>query len=141
MARGLPLEGERAGEKRALDYAGPEVVTCALGDRIGPVRDRVASSAYGFALVLGADRAVMGRLRQSALAGDPDIVAEQVMQPSPSTHRPNVAVEKLLEKLQAARLTSALLTDPDGRLLAVVRRRDLEAAQTASPGSGGRAVP
>jgi hypothetical protein len=52
-----------------------------------------------------------------------------------------VAVEKLLDKLQRARLTSALLTDPDGRLLAVVRRRDLEAARTPPPGSGDGALP
>jgi rhodanese-related sulfurtransferase len=131
MARGLPLEGRRAGEKRAIDYTGPQVVTCRLRDRVGPLRDQVAASAYGFALVLTGEDAVVGRLRRAALEGDAAAVAEAVMEPGPSTHRPNLEPSKLVEKLQQKDLKTAILTDPDGRLLGVVRRQDLPSAGEA----------
>jgi len=125
MARGLPLEGHRAGEKRAIDLAGPAVVTCQLQDPVGQLRERVAASAYGFALVLTGGDSVVGRLRKASLEGDPEAVAEDVMEPGPSTQRPNVEPAKLLEKLRQKDLKTAILTDPDGRLLGVVRREDL----------------
>ena len=125
MARGLPLEGRRAQEKRAIDFAGPRVVTCRLSDRVGPLREPVAASAYGFALVLSGEDAVVGRLRRAVLEGDPEAVAEDVMEAGPSTHRPNLEPSKLLEKLKQKDLKTAILSDPDGRLLGIVRRRDL----------------
>jgi CBS domain containing-hemolysin-like protein len=50
-----------------------------------------------------------------------------VMEPGPSTTRPDLAPAKLLEKLRNADLTTAVLTDPDGKLLGIVTRQDLDA--------------
>jgi hypothetical protein len=137
MARGLPLQGEKADVPRAIDVARHDVVTCLLRDTVGPVRDRVLRSPYGFALVLGPDGVLLGRLRKAALEEHPDAHAEDVMQPGPSTTRPDTAPDKLLAKLQRADLTTALLTDPDGRLLGVVRRIDLQASDAAQAAAGG----
>jgi CBS domain-containing protein len=126
MARGLPMEGEKAGEPRAIDIARTDVVTCGLEDTIGAVRDRVADSPYGFAFVLGRGGVLLGRLRKAALATNADIKAEDVMEPGPSTTRPDTPPDKLLAKLEKADLTVAVLTDPDARLLGIVRRGDLE---------------
>jgi len=52
MARGLPLEGDKAGESRAIDLAGRDVVTCGLQETMGGLRERVARSPYGFAFVV-----------------------------------------------------------------------------------------
>lgn len=128
MARGLPLEGRRANEKRALDFAGPAVATCSLSDPVGAVRERVADSAYGFALVLGGDQVVLGRLRKTALEGDPEAMAGAVMEAGPSTKRPNMEPAKLREMLERGDLRIAILSDPEGRLLGVVRRADLPAS-------------
>jgi CBS domain-containing protein len=126
MARGLLLEGEKAREPRALDLVRTDVVTCGLQDTIGGVRDRVAQSPYGFAFVLGTGATLLGRLRRAALHGSPDTKAVDVMEPGPSTTRPDTSPHELLAKLQAANLTSAVLSDPEGRLLGIVRRADLE---------------
>jgi CBS-domain-containing membrane protein len=126
MARGLPLEGEKAAERRAIDVARSDVVTCGLQDTIGGVRERVAQSSYGFAFVLGRDRVLLGRLRKAVLDGRQDAKAEDVMEPGPSTTRPDTSPDKLLAKLQDADLTSAVLSDPEGRLLGIVRRADLQ---------------
>jgi CBS domain-containing protein len=127
MARALPMEGEKAGEPRVIDVARQDVVTCRLDVTIADIRDRVAASPYGFAFVTTTDGILLGRLRRTALDGDPDRTAAAVMEPGPSTTRPDLAPAGILDKLRRADLTTAVLTDPEGRLLGVVRREDLEA--------------
>jgi len=129
MARALPLEGEKAGEPRAIDLARTDVVTCGLQDSVASVRDRVTASPYGFAFVLGPGGVLLGRLRQAALENNPDANAEDVMEPGPSTTRPDILPDKLLTKLQDSELTTIVLSDPEGRLMGIVRRHDLEINQ------------
>jgi CBS-domain-containing membrane protein len=130
MARGLPLHGEKAGEPRVIDLARTDVVTCELQDTVAAVHDRVTQTSYGFAFVLGPRGVLLGRLRKAALEGNPDITAQDVMEPGPSTTRPDTPPDKLLAKLQDADVTTAVLTDPEGRLLGIVRRSDLGAGAT-----------
>jgi predicted transcriptional regulator len=127
MARGLPMQGEKAGEPRAIDVARQDSITCRLDDTMGELRDRVAASPYGFAFVTTADGILLGRLRKKALDGDPHRRAAEVMEPGPSTTRPDVAPAKVVEKLHKADLATAVLTDPEGRLLGIVTRQDLDA--------------
>jgi CBS domain-containing protein len=126
MARGLPMEGAKADAPRAIDFARQDVVTCRLEDTVAEVRVRVEASPYGFAFVTSADGVVLGRLRKATLEGDPNRRAGEVMEPGPSTSRPDLDPAELLAKLQKADLTTAVLTDPEGRLLGIVRRTDLE---------------
>src|SRR5262245_25204843 len=67
LARGLPREGEKATDPRALDIAAHDVVTCVLDARVDDVRARVESSRYGFAFVLSTSAVLLGRLRRSAM--------------------------------------------------------------------------
>ncbi len=130
MARGVPLEGDIAGTPRSIDVVRTDVVTCELQDTIGTVHHRVTQSAYGFAFVLGPDGVLLGRLPKAALDGNPETKAQDVMEPGPSTTRPDTPPDKLLAKLQDAALTTAVLTEPEGRLLGIVRRGDLEGTAT-----------
>jgi Mg/Co/Ni transporter MgtE len=125
QARGLPLEGEKGAEPRAVDFVLPGAVTCHLGDRIGEVRERVRTSPYGFAFVVADGGVLLGRLRRAALDGDPDATAESVMEPGPTTVRADTAPRELRERLERGDLTTAVVSDPEGRLLGVVRRADL----------------
>jgi CBS domain-containing protein len=139
LARALPREGEKAAEPRAIDFARQDVVTCHLRDSVGEVRKRVASSPYAFAFVVTHGGVVLGRLRKGALEGDPDAPAEAVMEPGPSTVRPDLPPARLRERLERSNLSTAVITDPDGRLLGVVLRDDLPtdpeplAASTPAP--------
>jgi hypothetical protein len=126
MARGLPLEGERAGERRAIDFAGPSVVTCALDDTIGQLRGPVAESAYDFALVLWGEGVVLGRVWTATIDDAPDARAEEAMEPGPPTSRPDISAAKLRERLEQKHQTVGILTAPDGTLLAVVPASELE---------------
>jgi len=125
LARGLPTEGERAGERRAGQVARRDVATCELGERVGDVRPRVESSPYGFALVVADGEVLLGRLRRPALEGDPDQRAEEVMEPGPSTVRMDTARDSLAERLNRGGFKTAVVTTPDGALVGVVRREDL----------------
>ena len=121
LARGLPTEAPQR-ERRAGDVARDDVATCTADERIGDVRARVESSPYGFALVLSAEGCLLGRLRKRALDGDQDRTAQDAMEPGPSTVRAHEPLEALLERLRDRDLTSAVVTDPEGRLIGIVRR-------------------
>ena len=126
LARGLPREGDKADEPRAIDFALDDVVTCALDDRIADVQAHVVGSPYRFAFVVSAEGVLLGRLRRAALEGDGTALAEAVMEPGPSTVRPDTPPGDLAERLKSRDLATAVISDPEGRLLGIVRRADLE---------------
>jgi Mg/Co/Ni transporter MgtE len=125
LARGLPTEGERAGERRAGQLARRDAATCRLSERMGDVRPRVDASPYGFALVVTDGDVLLGRLRRAALEGDPDQRAEDMMEAGPSTIRMDTALDALAERLERSGLKTAVVSTPDGALVGLVRRDDL----------------
>jgi CBS domain-containing protein len=48
------------------------------------------------------------------------------MTTGPRTVRPSIGADALLERMVTRELTSFLVTTPDGRLVGLVRRQDLE---------------
>jgi predicted transcriptional regulator len=128
LARALPVEGELAGARTAAKLAKRDVVKCTLDDLVGDVRPRVENSPYGFALVVQAGDIVLGRLRMSAMKdAAAEATAEQVMSPGPSTVRADTEAAELAKKLDEKNLKTTIVTDPEGRLIGVVLRKDLEA--------------
>ena len=126
LARSLPTEGDRAGDPRVGECAHDDVVTCGLDAPVAEVLEQIEDSPYGFALVL-ADGIILGRLRRSAIQdAAPDATAEDVMTPGPSTVRPDTAIDELRETLEEKDLKTAIVSTPEGRLMGVVRRKDLE---------------
>jgi CBS domain-containing protein len=129
MAHGLPVEGDKADAPTAARLAHDDVITCALDDPVEAVRARVERSPYGFALVVSEGRIVLGRLRADALRNPSGgAVAETVMEPGPSTVRADTPAADLAKRLAERDLGFAIVTTPEGRLIGVVRREDLEAA-------------
>ena len=122
------MEGEQAAQPRAIDLARQDVITCRLDEMVGAVSERVAASPYSYAFVTSADGVLLGRLRNTALAREPQLPAGEVMEPGPSTTRPDLSPAKVLDKLRSAQLTTAVLSDPEGRLIGIVTRQDLETA-------------
>jgi Mg/Co/Ni transporter MgtE len=125
LGYGLPTEGELARRPTVGDMVRTDAATCRTDEHVGTVRERVDASPYGFALVLSSSGVLLGRVRRSALEGNSSVLAGEVMEPGPSTVRPNVAAEALAERLRERRLATAIVTTPDGRLQGVVRTRDL----------------
>ena len=125
LARALPREGAKAAERRAVDFARQDVVTCHLQDRVGAIRAQVEASPYGFAFVVSDGGVLLGRLRKAALEGYAADTAESVMEAGPSTVRADLAPARLRERLERGNLSTAVISDPDGRLLGVVQRDEL----------------
>jgi Mg/Co/Ni transporter MgtE len=127
LARGLPIEGEKADHPTAGAVAKNDVVTCRLTDRVGDVQERVIASSYRFALVVSEAGCLLGRLRASELERcDRGSTAEDVMEPGPSTVRIDKELPALVERLRAGDLKFAIVTTPEGTLVGVVRRSDAE---------------
>jgi rhodanese-related sulfurtransferase len=125
MAHGLPMEGSEAAAPSALSFVREDVVTCDLDDDLAEIGRRIASSPYGFALVLG-DGVVLGRVRRSRLSDAPqDASARAVMEPGPSTTRPHATPEELARRLRDADAEIGIITTPEGVLIGVVRAADL----------------
>jgi CBS domain-containing protein len=127
-AHNLPVAGEQADVPTAGRVARDDVVTCALEDRVGEVRERIERSPYGFALVTTPGGVLLGRLRGSALDCDPNLSAEDVMESGPSTVRPDKEAGALAKRLAEQNLRFAIVTNPEGRLVGVASRGDLEHA-------------
>jgi CBS domain-containing protein len=130
-AHGLPVEGELADLPTAGGLAGDDVVTCRLNDPVGPIREPVERSPYGFALVTTQGGTLLGRLRGSVMRdAPPGATAEAIMEPGPSTVRADTLASDLAGRLTERDLRTAIVSTPEGRLIGVVTRTDLEAAST-----------
>jgi CBS domain-containing protein len=105
-----------------------DMVRAAPNDRVGALRRAIAHSPYPFALVTGRDGMLLGRVRASELDGAVDRPVGELMEPGPSTVRPHRSAGELARNLAERDLHWAIVTNPEGRLLGVVSRRDLEQA-------------
>lgn len=126
LARGLPREGEKVGERRAADALRDDVARCTPGAAVEDARASIDASPYGFCLV-DDDGVLLGRLRRSALEQGQGTV-EELMEVGPSTIRADVRADELRERLEKRQLKCAIVTTPDGVVLGVVRRADLQAS-------------
>jgi CBS domain-containing protein len=90
------------------------------------VRERVRAAGWHTCIVVNEQRVVLGRLGRKAIAADSNQSVEQAMTPGPSTVRPSIGADALLERMRSRNVASFLVTTPDGRLVGLALRRDLE---------------
>lgn len=123
-----PREGQTTEELWVGDVAGDHVPTCALGERVGVVRERLRTAGGEACVVVNAQGIVLGMLRGAALRGDPDGTAEQVMDPGPVTFRPSAPLTRMLAWMREHDIkTFGLVTTSEGRLVGAISRADAEA--------------
>ena len=127
MGAGLPTEGSNAERPRLLDVVRRDVPTCALGELVGDVRDRVTAAGWNACVVTNDDRIVLGLLRAAELESDPTLPVERAMRPGPSTYRPDVSVEEIATIMAKGKLENFPVTTSDGKLVGLVRREDVGA--------------
>ena len=126
LASGLPTEGTEVDVPRAGGVARKDVPTCLLTDRLGAVVERLNTVEGGLCVVLNDAGVVMGRLRERALAADPTLTVAQVMEPGPTTIRPDEPLEAITERMRARGTSNVIVTSMDGRLFGVLYRSDAE---------------
>ena len=69
---------------------------------------------------------VLGRLRRRALADDSNATVEETMTEGPSTVRPSIGIEAIVERMRKSNLTSFVVTTSDGKLVGLVLRDEAE---------------
>ena len=128
LAYGLPTEGRDADTPRAGQTARRDVPTCSLRERVGEIRDRVAAAGWDECLVVNDQRVVLGRLRGSALEAPAETMTEAIMEPGPTTTRPDEPLTKLVPRLRDKHVERIIVTTPDGRLVGISERWTAERA-------------
>jgi predicted transcriptional regulator len=102
------------------------VPTCALGDRLGEVRERVRSAGWNACVVVNEHSVVLGLLREKELEGDADLPIERAMRPGPSTFRTYVPIAEMAEYMTKHDLVNAPITTADGKLVGLLLREDAQ---------------
>lgn len=103
-----------------------DAVLCRPTDRPSEVCERIERSAYPFALVISQDRTLLGRAPASALDPGSERPVWDVAEPGPKTFRPHASAEEVAGFLADKGFRWAIITTPEGRLLGVASREDLE---------------
>ncbi len=124
LAAGLPTEGENSRRPRAGDVARKDVPVCSLEEKVGEVRRRATGLGWDAAVVIDADRVVLGLLRSAELEKDAGLTVEQAMRPGPSTFRPYVPIKQMADYLVEHDLVSSPVTTSDGKLVGLLLRSD-----------------
>jgi Mg/Co/Ni transporter MgtE len=133
-AAGLPLEGTRGSDTRIGAYLRIDVPTCRLDEPLTDVRTRVRGTGWESCYVVNAENVVLGRLGRTALAAEDEASVEEAMTAGPSTVRPNLELDRAVERMRGKKLTTVAVTTSEGRLLGVLERDTAE--QAASRGTG-----
>jgi len=126
LANGLPSEGKRAETARIGDLVRKDVPTCSIDDTVGRVKERAADAGWDMAVAVSEERIILGLLRNEQLAALPNSTVDQVMQPGPSTWRPNLGVERMVGHAVRYHLPHLLVSTSDGVLVGVLRRSDID---------------
>jgi hypothetical protein len=129
MAAGLPTVRADAQEQRAIDVV-VDVRTC---DPATPAADLPSDRSV---VVVNDDRIVLGRGRPGASAGS---IAEDVMEPGPTTVRAHEPLEPLLQRMARRNVAEVLVTTPEGTSSASLSSRGR--AEPASEGGTERWAP
>lgn len=123
LAHGLPTEGAGADHPRAAFAIDRDVPICVLGDTIATARTRMMKQpGWDRCIITNPSGIVAGLLRSAHLDHSPDTIVDDVMEPGPTTIRPDTNLLQITDRLRRRNLHSVVVTDPGGRLLGVLRR-------------------
>jgi Mg/Co/Ni transporter MgtE len=129
-AAGLPTEGHD-GRDTLPPFVTTDVGTAEPQELLGTALARTATTAAELIVVLNVARVVLGRIRRSKVIADTGQLVDQVMQEGPATVRVDEDPHDLLERMRNRAVTEVIVTDPDGHLVGIIRRADLEATGPA----------
>jgi rhodanese-related sulfurtransferase len=129
-AAGLPTEGRDAGMPRTGTVARRDVATARTDETVGHVADRVGPYRTEAVVVVDDDGVVLGVLPGGVL-GERDLEVGDLLEEAPATVRADEPLHDLAAQMRKRELNTVLVTDPDGRLLGLARREDVERFEQA----------
>ena len=114
---GLPMEGRTAGRRRAIEVARRDIATCGPAELASQARDRARGTGHDLAVVVDANRVVLGTIGPEGWDRDPDASAGDVMAGGPPTIKPDSFIHELIDDLRDASRGYLVVTwhgPPDG---------------------------
>jgi CBS domain-containing protein len=132
LAMGWPREGTAARVPNAGEVVKRGTPTCALGDRVGQVRETVLAVGRHVCIVVNDAGIVEGRLRARALEETPEATAEEAMEIGPTTIRPSEPLQPLVERMHKRGVRTIVVSDLKGQLVGILYREDAESALEAA---------
>jgi CBS domain-containing protein len=125
-AAGLRVEGDGKQGLRVADATTGDAPTCDVGERVGEVRDRARAAGWETCVVVAGDGVVVGRLRSPAWDTEASAMVGELMEPGPSTVRPDAALEPLVRRMRKKSTPQVLVTTPEGTLIGVLFFEDAD---------------
>jgi CBS domain-containing protein len=127
LANGFPTERPPDGVARIGAILRSDIVTCDLLEQVDEVASRLRNHDQATGVVVHGENVVMGRVRLEALNSNDEGPVEAVMEPGPSTYRPDVPITEMLSIMREHAMEIALVTTNDGILIGAFHRADAEA--------------
>jgi rhodanese-related sulfurtransferase len=127
LADGLPSEGSVDDRDRAGSRAHHDVPTVPLGATLANVKAVLGD--WEVVVVLTGEGIVAGTVDRNAAALGSDLLVASVMRADPPTVRPSITRRELAASMDDDRRSHVLVTTHAGRLIGLVRRRDLALAR------------
>ena len=122
---GLPLEGQADTRTRVGRVARADAPTCRPDELVSGVAGRITGD-WRICAVTDERGVVLGVLGPRTLSSGVDARAEDAMAPGPSTIRPSARVAEVAQRMRDNDLTSVIVTRPDGVLVGVVKRTEVD---------------
>jgi hypothetical protein len=132
---GFPTEGSAETRERIADATRGDVATCRFDETVDAVRTRHATEQWEICAVLDCDGIVVGRLRPSALKVSDGRLVEEIMEPGPSTVRPDGLLQPLVERMEQRNAPHVLVTTPQGDLIGILFRDEARRLLAGEPPS------
>lgn len=127
MAFDLPVEGTQAAVPIISAAMRRDAPSCRLFEPASVAIERMAAGGWTWCAVLNDEGVVLGRVRREKAEGAPEgSSAAAVMDEGPSTYRPDLPCEEMVESMKEGGFELAFVTASDGRWLGLVSRRACE---------------
>ncbi|MBC9727649.1 CBS domain-containing protein [Streptomyces sp. TRM68367] len=128
LAAGLPREGEAARTPLAGDVADRNVPLCTVDQLLDDALAMLDETGRRTGVVVDDEDVVVGLLRHDDAADRTEGRVADILRPGPATVRADEELGPLLERMRKAGLPTVPVTDPEGHLLGVLDREDVERA-------------
>lgn len=126
LAHNLEVEGDAPTPAIVGRMMRDDAVRCRPSDCMADVHASIKRSDYPFALVTSDDGILLGRVPGSVLDPSSEDPVWDSAEPGPKTFRPHTSAADAAGHLAEKNLHWAIVTTPEGRLLGVASREDLE---------------
>ncbi len=127
MAFDLPVEGHQASVLKIATAMRRDAPTCALDDPASTALARMTAGGWTWCGVLNDQGIVLGRVRrETAYAASEGSTVASLMEEGPSTYRPDLPCQEMVESMKEGAFELAIVTDSSGRWLGLVSRRACE---------------